>query len=77
MIKVRAKIKFDDYKEKVTRNAGDVFLVTQERYNEILTNGGDWVEEVEEIEEVEEVEEVEKVEKEKSTNKRTPKTTRK
>ena len=32
------------------RNVGDVFEVTEERHEEILTKGGLWVEPVEELE---------------------------
>lgn len=45
-MKVRALILFEDYLEDVTRHIGDVFEVTEERYQEILTKGGSWVEEV-------------------------------
>lgn len=47
-MKVRALIRFEDYKENVMRNAGDVFEVTEERHEEILTKGGLWVEPIEE-----------------------------
>lgn len=47
-MKVRALIRFEDYKENVMRNVGDVFEVTEERHEEILTKGGLWVEAIEE-----------------------------
>lgn len=50
MIKVRALIVFEDYKEQTTRQIGDIFEVSEERLNEILTKGGAWVEVVEEQE---------------------------
>ena len=49
-MKVRALIRFEDYKESVMRNVGDVFEVTEERHEEILTKGGLWVEPIEEPE---------------------------
>lgn len=45
---VRALVIFDDYLEGVTREVGDVFEVSEERHEEILTNGGEWVEVVKE-----------------------------
>lgn len=58
-MKVRALIRFEDYKEGTMRNVGDVFEVTKERHEEILTKGGAWVEVVEEVaEDVEESVEV-------------------
>jgi len=54
MIKVRALIVFDDYKEQTTRQIGDIFEVSEERLNQILTQGGAWVEVVEEQEQDEE-----------------------
>lgn len=48
MITVKAKIEFQDYKENRLRKIGDTFEVTQDRLDEILTKGGDWVEVVEE-----------------------------
>ena len=54
MIKVRALIVFEDYKEQTTRQIGDIFEVSEERLNEILTKGGAWVEVVEEQEQDEE-----------------------
>jgi hypothetical protein len=50
MIKVRALIVFEDYKEQTTRQIGDIFEVSEERLNQILTQGGAWVEVVEEQE---------------------------
>lgn len=45
---VKALIKFNDYLEGVTREIGDTFEVSEERYDEILTKGGfDWIEKVE------------------------------
>ena len=57
MIKVRALIVFEDYKEQTTRQIGDIFEVSEERLNEILTKGGAWVEVVEEQEQDEEQQE--------------------
>jgi len=54
MIIVRALIVFEDYKEQTTRQIGDIFEVSEERLNEILTKGGAWVEVVEEQEQDEE-----------------------
>lgn len=54
MIKVRALIVFEDYKEQTTRQIGDIFEVSDERLNQILTKGGAWVEVVEEQEQDEE-----------------------
>lgn len=54
MIKVRALIVFEDYKEQTTRQIGDIFEVSEERLNQILTQGGAWVEVVEEQEQDEE-----------------------
>lgn len=47
-MKVRAKIKFRDLKEKVIREIGDEFEVTKARYEEIKEKGGDWLEIIEE-----------------------------
>ena len=47
-MKVRALIRFNDYKENITRNIGDVFEVSEARYKEILEKGGLWVEPIEE-----------------------------
>nr|DAX89325.1 MAG TPA: dimeris T4 recombination endonuclease VII [Caudoviricetes sp.] len=54
MLKVRALIVFEDYKEQTTRQIGDIFEVSEERLNQILTQGGAWVEVVEEQEQDEE-----------------------
>lgn len=54
MIKVRALIVFEDYREQTTRQIGDIFEVSEERLNQILTQGGAWVEVVEEQEQDEE-----------------------
>ena len=54
MIKVRALIVFEDYQEQTTRQIGDIFEVSEERLNQILTQGGAWVEVVEEQEQDEE-----------------------
>ena len=54
MIKVRALIVFDDYKEQTTRQVDEVFEVSEGRLNEILTKGGAWVEVVEQQEQDEE-----------------------
>ena len=54
MIIVRALIVFEDYKEQTTRQIGDIFEVSEERLNQILTQGGAWVEVVEEQEQDEE-----------------------
>lgn len=54
MLKVRALIVFEDYKEQTTRRIGDIFEVSEERLNQILTQGGAWVEVVEEQEQDEE-----------------------
>lgn len=43
MIKVKAIEDFQDYKEEVTRYVGDEFEVTEERYEEIIEKGGNWV----------------------------------
>ena len=48
MIKVKAIEDFQDYKEEVTRYVGDEFEVTEERYEEIIEKGGNWVIPVEE-----------------------------
>lgn len=61
MIKVRALIVFDDYLEGVTRYIGDVFEVTDERYNEIITKGGPWVEIIENEEEKEQEQDLSKL----------------
>lgn len=58
-MKVKAIIEFFDLKENKLRSVGDEFEVSNERFSEILTKGGKWIEEVEEIEKVEEVEEKE------------------
>lgn len=70
-MKVIALIRFEDYKEGVMRNVGDVFEVSKERHEEILTKGGDWVEVVEEVaEDVKET--VEVVEEKPETDKTKP-----
>lgn len=48
MIKVKAIEDFQDYKEEVTRYVGDEFEVTEERCEEIIEKGGNWVIPVEE-----------------------------
>lgn len=63
-MKVRALIMFDDYLEGVTRQTGEVFEVTEERHEEIITKGGPWVEVVEE-EEIGEDQEEEKTKRRK------------
>ena len=73
MKKVRAIIIFDDYLEGVTRYIGDIFEVTDERYNEIITKGGNWVEVVEDEEKEQDLSkfkktELEKLAKEKGIN---------
>lgn len=64
-MKVRALIEFEDYLEHETRKQGDVFEVTKERFDEILTKGGPWVELVEDDveEDVEEENETKKTKK--------------
>ncbi|NLY09371.1 MAG: hypothetical protein GXZ11_05670 [Tissierellia bacterium] len=46
-MKVKALIEFFDLKESVLREIGDVFDVSEERFKEILVNGGEWLEEIE------------------------------
>ena len=65
MKKVRAIIIFDDYLEGVTRYIGDIFEVTDERYNEIITKGGNWVEVVEDEEKEQDLSKFKKTELEK------------
>ncbi|CDZ74862.1 Hypothetical protein ING2D1G_0703 [Peptoniphilus sp. ING2-D1G] len=55
-MKVKAVIEFFDLKEKKLRGVGDEFEVSNERFSEILTKGGKWIEEVKEIEKAEEKE---------------------
>lgn len=43
---VKALIVFDDLKENVRRQMGDIFEVSDERYKQIITKGGKWVERV-------------------------------
>ena len=50
-MKIKALRRFEDFKEKVTREIGDEFEVTEERLEELKTNlskfgEGDWVLEV-------------------------------
>ena len=46
-MKVKALIQFIDKKENITREIGDEFIVSKERFEEIIENGGaHWVEEV-------------------------------
>lgn len=49
MKKVKALIQFKDLKEMKLRKIGDVFDVSNERFDEILAKG-DWVEEIQELE---------------------------
>lgn len=46
-MKVKALIRFKDLKENIERQIGDEFVISKERYDEILTNGGEWIKEVE------------------------------
>ena len=48
MKKVKALIQFKDLKEMKLRKIGDVFDVSNERFDEILAKG-DWVEEIQEL----------------------------
>lgn len=46
-MKVKALIQFIDKKENTTREIGDEFIVSKERFEEIIEKGGaHWVEEV-------------------------------
>lgn len=46
-MKVKALIQFIDKKENTTREVGDEFVVSKERFEEIIEKGGaHWVEEV-------------------------------
>lgn len=46
-MKVKALIQFIDKKENTTREVGDEFIVSKERFEEIVEKGGaHWVEEV-------------------------------
>lgn len=46
-MKVKALIQFIDKKENITREVGDEFIVSKERFEEIIEKGGaHWVEEV-------------------------------
>lgn len=46
-MKVKALIQFIDKKENTTREVGDEFIVSKERFEEIIEKGGaHWVEEV-------------------------------
>ena len=46
-MKVKALIQFVDKKENTTREVGDEFIVSEERFEEIVEKGGaHWVEEV-------------------------------
>ena len=46
-MKVKALIQFIDKKENITREIGDEFIVSKERFEEIIEKGGaHWVEEV-------------------------------
>ena len=49
-IKVKTTVQFNDFLEDVTRYPGDVFMVSEERLNEIYEKGGSWVEVVERLE---------------------------
>jgi hypothetical protein len=49
-MKIKALKVFDDYKEKVTREIGDIFTVSQARYKEIKAKLPDFIEEVVEAE---------------------------
>lgn len=57
-MKVKAVIEFFDLKEKKLRIVGDEFEVSNERFSEILTKGGKWIEEVE-VKKIEKAEEKE------------------
>lgn len=48
MKKVKALIQFKDLKEMKLRKIGDVFDVSNERFDEILAKG-DWIEEIQEL----------------------------
>ena len=46
-MKIKALIQFIDKKENITREIGDEFIVSKERFEEIIEKGGaHWVEEV-------------------------------
>ena len=46
-MKIKALIQFIDKKENTTREVGDEFIVSKERFEEIIEKGGaHWVEEV-------------------------------
>ena len=46
-MKIKALIQFIDKKENTTREIGDEFVVSKERFEEIIEKGGaHWVEEV-------------------------------
>lgn len=45
-MKVKVIDEFYDLKEDTLRQLGDTFEVSPERFNEILSRGGNWVEEV-------------------------------
>lgn len=45
-MRVRAINSFYDLKEDVKREVGDEFNVSETRFNEIITKGGNWVEEI-------------------------------
>lgn len=46
-MKIKALIQFIDKKENTTREVGDEFIVSKERFEEIVEKGGaHWVEEV-------------------------------
>lgn len=45
-MRVRTINSFYDLKEDVKREVGDEFNVSETRFNEIITKGGNWVEEI-------------------------------
>lgn len=45
-MRVRTINSFYDLKEDVKREVGDEFDVSETRFNEIITKGGNWVEEI-------------------------------
>lgn len=45
-MRVRTINSFYDLKEDVKREIGDEFNVSETRFNEIITKGGNWVEEI-------------------------------
>ena len=45
-MRVRTINSFYDLKEDIKREVGDEFNVSETRFNEIITKGGNWVEEI-------------------------------